>query len=69
MRDISFLVAPIPDHAFFEQAVLQGQVGNRLLQRRQLATQILDLVCCGLPFAVSPASRFLPASRNSFDQL
>jgi hypothetical protein len=24
---------PIPDHAFFEQAVLQGQVGNDFLER------------------------------------
>jgi hypothetical protein len=31
--DTSCLVLPIPDHAFFEQAVFQGQVGNDLLER------------------------------------
>ena len=43
MRDISFLVAPIRDHAFFEQAVLQRQLGDQLLHVTHLALQILDL--------------------------
>lgn len=32
---------------FFEQAVLEGQVGHALLQRTGLTTQILDLVSSG----------------------
>ena len=32
------------DHAFFEQAVLQGEVGQRLLQVAALLTQRLHLV-------------------------
>ena len=44
MRDTSFVVAPIRDHAFFEQAVLECQVGNAFLQGAGLAAQILHLV-------------------------
>src|SRR5271157_1016140 len=44
MRGISFLVSPIPDRAFFEQSVFQGQLGNDLLQRRSLAAQLLHFV-------------------------
>jgi hypothetical protein len=29
----SFLVSPIPDHTFFEQTVLQCQLGDNLLER------------------------------------
>jgi len=36
--------SPIPDHAFFEQAVLKGQVGHNLLQGDGLPAQILHLV-------------------------
>src|SRR5215471_21683994 len=32
MQDISCLVFPIPAHAFFKQAVLQGEIGHHLLQ-------------------------------------
>src|SRR6516162_9140335 len=34
MQDISCLVLPIPAHAFFKQAVLQGEIGHDLLQGR-----------------------------------
>jgi hypothetical protein len=34
---------PIPVHAFFEQAVLEGEVGHDLLQRRGLPAEILHL--------------------------
>jgi hypothetical protein len=27
---------PIPDHAFFEQSVLEGEIGHDLLQRLRL---------------------------------
>jgi hypothetical protein len=35
---------PIPDHAFFEQSVLQGQIGHHLLQGRCLTPQVFDFV-------------------------
>src|SRR5690606_35442873 len=41
MPDTSFVVAPIRDHAFFEQAVFQGQVGNAFLQGSGLAAQVM----------------------------
>jgi hypothetical protein len=43
MRGISFVVAPIRDHAFFKQAVLQGQVGHASFSARAFAAQVLDL--------------------------
>ena len=30
MRDISFLVVPIRNHAFFEQTVFKRQIGKRI---------------------------------------
>jgi hypothetical protein len=44
MRGISFLVAPIRDHAFFEQPQLQRLFGDNLFQIASLAAQMLDLV-------------------------
>src|SRR4051794_39051451 len=44
MRGISFFVAPIRDHAYFEQPVLERKVRNAFLQRARLAAQILHLV-------------------------
>ena len=68
---MSCLVLPIRRHAFFEQAVFQGRVRDHLLERRCLTPQILG-ASVSLPRsparAVSPARRFLPASRKSFDQ-
>jgi hypothetical protein len=49
---------------FFEQTIFNGQLGHDLLQRAGLASQVLDVAAR----AVSPASRFFPASRKSFDQ-
>src|SRR3954465_14079395 len=34
---------PIPAHAFFKQAVLQGEIGHDLLQGRGLSTKVLHL--------------------------
>jgi len=52
MQDISFLVSPIPDHAFFEKPVLQHLLGQRLLEVARLGTQCLHLVtgrlACGI---------------------
>ena len=46
---ISFAVLPIRRHAFFEQTVLQGQIGDHLLERRGLTPKIVDLVRGGGP--------------------
>src|SRR6185436_14750722 len=43
MQNISCLVIPIPAHAFFKQAVLQGEIGHDLLQGRGLTTKVLHL--------------------------
>src|SRR3954453_18447903 len=53
MRGISCRLSPIPDHAFFEQAVLEGQVGHDLLQGGGLPTQVLHLVRRGSPRRVA----------------
>ena len=37
------VVAPSPGHAFFEQPVLEREIGHRLLQGRRLGTQLLHL--------------------------
>src|ERR1700722_8436525 len=44
MRNISSLVSPIRDHAFFEQSVFEGEIGHDLLQRLRFAAEILHLV-------------------------
>src|SRR3546814_2745258 len=43
MRDTSFVVAPIRDHAFFQQTVFECQVGHAFLQGTRFAAQILHL--------------------------
>src|SRR3974390_104703 len=43
MLDTSCLVLPIPAHAFFEQAVLQGEIGHHLLQGGGFTTKLLPL--------------------------
>src|SRR3954465_1364330 len=53
MRGISCRLSPIPDHAFFEQAVLEGQVGHALLKGGGLPTQVLHLVRRGSPRRVA----------------
>ena len=40
----SFSLVPIPAHAFFEQAVLQQRLGQRLLQIARLPAQAPDLI-------------------------
>ena len=39
MRDISFVVSPIRDHAFFKQPQLQGLLGNDFLQLTSFTAQ------------------------------
>src|SRR5262249_11661216 len=43
MQNISCLVLPIPAHAFFKQAVLQGEIGHHLLQGGGFTTKVLHL--------------------------
>src|SRR3954465_14217993 len=50
---ISFAVLPIRRHAFFEQTVLQGQIGDHLLERRGLTPQIVGLVRGGGPGCIA----------------
>lgn len=40
----SFAVLPIRDHAFFEQVVLEGDLGQRLLELAGFGAELLDLV-------------------------
>jgi hypothetical protein len=74
------LVAPSPAHAFFEQAVFQGQISHQFLQSHSLSPQFFDLAAAGLTGGVASqtllavrrglepmAARASP--RNSFDQL
>ena len=47
MQDISCVVVPIRDHAFFEQTVFQCQISNAFLQRASLTAQVFYLIRCG----------------------
>src|SRR3981081_1884064 len=77
MRDISCDILPIRDHAFFEQAVLQRRLGQRLLELARLCPQSFHLVGGGLTGRVAgetPLARFqellrpavIHALRNTF---
>src|SRR3954467_4965573 len=44
---------PHPPSRFFEQTVLQGQIGDHLLERRGLTPQIVDLVRGGGPGCIA----------------
>jgi hypothetical protein len=46
-------VVPIRDHAFFEQPVLEQDVGQRLLEGAHLSAQLLDLAGRRLAFGVT----------------
>src|SRR6056297_26349 len=43
MQDTSFVVSPIPDHAFFQHSVFDREIGNRLFEGDRLGTQLLYL--------------------------
>src|SRR3954471_2689813 len=47
MRDTSFVVSPIRDHAFFEQPQGERLLGDYLLQLLCLTAQVLDLLRTG----------------------
>lgn len=58
---------PHPRNAFFKSPQFQRLLGDDLLRPRAcLRSTFTSSVVAAR--AVSPASRFLPASRNSFDQ-
>jgi hypothetical protein len=44
--DAGYLIArpPIPAHAFFQQTVLEGEIGDSLLQGARLAAQLLHFI-------------------------
>ena len=56
-------------HTFFEQPILQREVGDDLLQGTRLAAQIMHLGGRRGTGGVSPTSRRFPAYMNSFDQV
>jgi hypothetical protein len=58
MRNISCLVSPIPDHAFFEQSVFECEIRHDLL--RACASRRRSFTSSEVAArAVSPASRLL----------
>ena len=59
--------SPSPDHAFFEQAVFEHELGDHLLQRAGLPAQIADLVQRRRPRRVA-GQALLPGLQNSFDR-
>src|SRR6201984_3477340 len=74
MQDISCLVLPIPAHAFFKQAVLQGEIGHHLLQGGGFTTKVLHLAGrrgagggggCPPPTGASPPPETPSPSRNT----
>jgi hypothetical protein len=44
MRDISFVVAPTVEHAFFKQSEFERLFRNNLLQITRLAAQVFDFI-------------------------
>ena len=62
------MIVGIRNYAFFEQAVLEGDLGQCLLQLAGFVHAAILTSSDVASRAVSPASRFLPASRNSLDQ-
>jgi hypothetical protein len=68
--DAGYLIPrrPHPRSCFFEQAVLQRQVGHTFLQGAGLAAQILHLAA-GRGAGGVTGQAALPASMNSFDQV
>ena len=68
MRGTSFDVLPICNHAFFEQPVLQRDLGQRLLELPRFNSQILDFILgrfahgiAGEPFLAGFEEVFGPA--------
>ena len=53
MQDISCVVAPIPDHAFFEQTQFKSLLGDDFLQVVYFTSQMLDLIGIGSACRIS----------------
>ena len=53
MPGTSFAVAPIREHTFFKQPVLEQDVGQRFLEGAHLTAQFLDLAGRRLAFGVA----------------
>jgi hypothetical protein len=68
MRDTSFVVVPIPEHAFFKKAQFERLLCNHLLEILGLAAQFLDLITVCGPRGVT-GQLFFPASMKSLDHL
>jgi hypothetical protein len=52
-RGVSWLVSPIPDHAFFEQPQFERLLGDNFLQVLRLAPELLDLISRRSPHRVT----------------
>ncbi len=61
---LSHSASPHPRSYFFKPPVLRREIGDGLLQHSSLPAQVPRIAALTL----SPASRFLPAPGNSFDQ-
>jgi hypothetical protein len=48
MQDTSFVVLPIPEHAFFEHTIFQGEISNDLFEIAHLVFQIRHFTGCRL---------------------
>ena len=57
MRGISFLVAPIPDHAFFKHTVFQSVIGNQFLHVTHFVAKVFHLTgaCSAFSIPIQPA--------------
>jgi len=53
MRDISFGILPIRDHAFFEQTQFQRLFGNDFLKLARFAPEFLHFAGIGCPCRIS----------------
>lgn len=53
MQSTSYIVLPIPDHAFFKQTVLQKDFGEGLLKLGAFCTKSLDFAAAGVPFGIA----------------
>ena len=58
MQGISFLVSPSPDHAFFEQSVFQGEIGNEFLHVAHFMAKVFDLPRAGGAFGIASQPAF-----------
>ena len=53
MMNISCVAFPIPEHAFFEQPILQHLLGERFFKLTGLAAQVFDLSRVGFPLCIA----------------